>query len=145
VIGSTQVLTTLSWLVIAVFLTPVIWFVLQPYLRRWSRAERRAANLMRDVLTPEQCHQLLWCGYLEVPSPGFAGRVYRVPRTRGGFVQVMEDGKAVMRLCVQPVERLPDADVIILHKLMIEANEEYYLQKANKYLCVEPPAPVFGF
>jgi len=42
-----------------------------------------------------------------------------------------------MQLCVQPVERLPDADIVILHKLMIEANEESYLQKANKYLCID--------
>jgi hypothetical protein len=94
-------------------------------------------HLLRDVLTPEQCHQLLWRGYLEVPSPSAAGRVYRVPRTSDSFVQVIENGKAVMRLCVQPVERLPDADVVVLHKLMIEANEELYLQQANKYLCAD--------
>lgn len=139
--GSAQVLTTLSWLAIVIVISPVIWLVLQPYLRRWSRADRRAANLLHDVLTPEQCRQLLWHGYLEIPSPNAAGRVYRVPRARGGFVQVIEDGKAVMRLCVQPVERLPDADVIVLHKLMIEANEEHYLQKANKYLCVDQSPP----
>lgn len=130
-------LTTLSWLVIAAVISPVMWLILQPHLRGWSRAERRAANLLRDVLTPEQCRQLLWHGYLEVQSPSAAGRIYRVPRARGSFVQVIEDGKAVMRLCVQPIERLPDADVIVLHKLMIEANEEHYLQRANKYLCVD--------
>jgi len=32
---------------------------------------------------------------------------------------------------------LPDADVVVLHKLMIEANEENYLQKANKYVCID--------
>src|SRR2546429_2447478 len=53
------------------------------------------------------------------------------------YIQVIENGRAVMRLCVQPVECLPDADVVVLHKLMIEANEENYLQKANKYLCIE--------
>ncbi len=135
-------LTTLGWLIIVAVLTPVIWLIFQPYVRGWSRAERRATNLLRDVLTPEQCRQLLWHGYLEVPSPSAAGRVYRVPRARGGFVQVIEDGKAVMRLCVQPVERLPDADVIVLHKLMIEANEEHYLQRANKYLCVDLAPPL---
>ena len=129
--------TTLGWLVIAFAIAPVVWLILQPYLKAWSRDERRAANLLRDMLTPEQCHQLLWYGYLEVPSPSAAGRVYRVPRARGGFIQVIENGKAVMRLCVQPVERLPDADMIVLHKLMIEANEEHYLQKANKYLYVD--------
>jgi len=140
-----QVLAMLSWLLIAVVLAPVMWFVLQPTLRRWSRAERRAASLLREMLTPEECRQLLWHGYLEVPSPAIAGRVYRVPRARGSFVQVLEDGKAVMRLCVQPVERLPEADVVVLHKLMIEANEEVYLEKANKYLCAEQSAPAFGF
>lgn len=129
--------TALGWLIIILTIAPVVWLFLQPYLRGWLRAERRATNLLHDMLTPEQCHQLHWYGYLEVPSPHAAGRVYRVPRTRGGFVQVIENGKAVMRLCVQPVEHLPDADVIVLHKLMIEANEEYYLQKANKYLCVD--------
>jgi hypothetical protein len=131
------VITTLSWLVIVLALSPVLWLLIQPYIRGWSRAERRATHLLHDMLTPEQCHQLLWHGYLEVPSPSAAGRIYRVPRARGGFVQVIENGKAVMRLCVQPVEHLPDADVVILHKLMIEANEEHYLQKANKYLCID--------
>jgi hypothetical protein len=136
-IGSTQVLTTLGWLVIALAISPVLWLVLQPYLKNWSYAERRAAHLLRDVLTPEQCRQLLWHGYLEIPSPSSAGRIYRVPRARGEFVQVIENGKAIMRICVQPVERLPDADVVVLHKLMIEANEEFYLQNANKYLCAD--------
>jgi hypothetical protein len=131
------VFTTLGWLVIALAISPLLWLIIQPYLKGWSSAERRATHLLRDVLTPEQCRQLLWYGYLEVPSPSQASRVYRVPRARDGFVQVIENGKAVMRLCVRPVERLPEADVIVLHKLMIEANEEYYLQKANKYLCAD--------
>lgn len=132
----TQVLTALSWIVVALVISPMVWLIFQPYLRGWSRAERRAANLLRDTLTPEQCRQLVWRGYLEVPSPTEPQRVYRVPRTRG-YVQVMENGHVVMRLCVQPVECLPDADIVVLHKLMIEANEETYLQKANKYLCIE--------
>jgi hypothetical protein len=140
-----QVLATLSCLLIAMVLTPVAWFVLQPCLRRWSSAERRAASLLRAMLTPAECRQVLWHGYLEVHSPTTAGRVYRVPRARGSFVQVFDDGQPVMRLCVQPVERLPEADVIVLHKLMIEANEEVYLEKANKYLSPESSAPAFGF
>lgn len=135
--GSAQVLTTLGWLMIALAVSPVLWLIFQPYLKNRSYAERRATHLLRDVLTPEQCRQLLWHGYLEIPSPSSAGRVYRVPRARGEFVQVIENGKAIMRICVQPVERLPDADVVVLHKLMIEANEEHYLQNANKYLCAD--------
>ena len=132
----TQVLTTLGWIVVALAISPMVWLIFQPYLKTWSRAERRAAGLLRDVLTPEQCHQLAWRGYLEVKSPNEPERVYRVPRTRG-YIQVLEHGRAVMRLCVQPVESLPDADIVVLHKLMIEANEENYLQKANKYFIVD--------
>jgi hypothetical protein len=131
-----QVLTALCWIVIVLAVMPVLWLLLQPYIRGWSRADRRAADLLRDTLTPEQMHQLVWRGYLEIPSPTEPRRVYRVPKSRG-YVQVMENGRAIMRLCVQPVEYLPDADVIVLHKLMIEANEETYLQKANKYFCVD--------
>jgi hypothetical protein len=131
-----QVLTTLGWIVLALAISPMIWLIFQPYFKGLSSAERRAANLLHEMLTVEQCHQLSWRGYVEIPSPSTAQRVYRVPRSRG-YVQVIENGQAVMRLCLQPVEYLPDADVVVLHKLMIEANEEDYLQKANKYLCSE--------
>jgi hypothetical protein len=132
----TQVLTALGWIVIALAISPMVWLILQPYIKRWSRAERRATDLLRDILTPEQFRQLLWRGYLEIPSPTEPRRVYRVPRSKG-YVQVIENGRAIMRLCLQPVECLPDADVVVLHKLMIEANEETYLQKANKYVCID--------
>jgi hypothetical protein len=132
----TQVLTTLCWIIIALSISPMIWLIIQPYLKSWSQAERRAIDLLRDILTPEQMHQLLWRGYLEIPSPTAPQRIYRVPRNRG-YVQVLENGRATMRLCLQPVECLPDADVVVLHKLMIEANEENYLQKANKFLCID--------
>ena len=131
-----QVLTALCWIIIALAISPMVWLIFQPYFKGWSRAERRATDLLRDTLTPEQFRQLIWRGYLEVPSPTEPQRVYRVPRSKG-YVQVIENGRAIMRLCLQPVECLPDADVVVLHKLMIEANEETYLQKANKYLCVE--------
>ena len=132
----TQVLIALGWIVIALAISPMVWLIVQPYLRGWSPAERRATNLLRDILTPEQFRQLLWRGYLEIPSPTEPRRVYRVPRSKG-YVQVIENGRAIMRLCLQPVECLPDADIVALHKLMREANEETYLQKANKYICVD--------
>jgi hypothetical protein len=128
------VISMLCWGIIALALTPVIWLLLMPYMKGWSRAERRATDLLHEMLTPEQLRQLLWHGYLEIPSSTEPQRIYRVPRSKG-YVQVLENGHAIMRLCLQPVEFLPDADVVVLHKLMIEANEEVYLQKANKYLC----------
>ena len=97
-----QVLTTLGWVVLALAISPMLWLLFQPYFKGLSRAERRAGNLLRDMLTDEQCRQLAWRGYLEVPSPSTSQRVYRVPRTRG-YVQVLEHGRAVMSLCVQPI------------------------------------------
>jgi len=132
---SFQALAALCWVVIGFAIAPLLWLIAQPYLRGWSRAERRAGNLLRDTLTSEQLRQLTWRGYLEISSPTEPRRVYRVPRSKG-YVQVIENGRAVMRLCLQPVECLPDADIVVLHKLMIEGNEEAYLQKANKYACV---------
>jgi hypothetical protein len=131
-----QVLTGLCGIVIALAVSPIVWLLFQPYIKGWSRSERRAADLLRAVLTPEQLRQLLWRGYLELPSPTKPQRVYRVPKSRG-YVQVIDNGRTIMRLCLQPVECLPDADIVVLHKLMIEANEETYLQKANKYICID--------
>jgi len=131
-----QVLAILSWIIIALAISPMLWLIIRPYYKGLLRAERRAVDLLRDILTPEQFHQLTWRGYLEIPSPTEPHRVYRVPRSKG-YVQVIENGRAVMRLCLQPVESLPDADVVVLHKLMIEGNEKTYLEKANKYFCIE--------
>jgi len=131
-----QALTALCWVIIILAIAPMVWLIVQPYVKGWSRAERRAADLLRDTLTAEQFRQLIWRGYVEIPSPAEPQRVYRVPKSRG-YVQVIENGRPTMRLCLQPVECLPDADIVVLHKLMIEANEEIYLQKANKYFCLD--------
>src|SRR5437867_11035178 len=93
-----QVLTTLGWIVLMLAISPMIWLIFQPYFKSLSPAERRANGLLHDVLTPEQCRQLLWRGYLEVPSPTTAQRVYRVPRARG-YVQVIENGQIGRASC----------------------------------------------
>jgi hypothetical protein len=98
---------------------------------KWSEANRRANELLRSVLTSEQYRQLARNGYLDVPSPRDPGCVYRVPQAQG-LVMVIEQGKRKMSLCLQPLEWVPDADMVVMHKLMIEADEETYLQTANK-------------
>lgn len=95
-------------------------------------AESRAKALMREMLTDQQYQQLIKFGYLEILSPSFENRVYRIPGA-GGLVKVYERGCAVMELCLQPAEPLPDGDVVVMHKLMIEGNEQEYLQKANQF------------
>ena len=82
-------------------------------------------------LTHQQYRQLTRKGYLDIPSPRDPGCIYRVPRSQG-LVGVIERGKRKACLCLQPVEWVPDADVMVMHKLMIEADEETYLRTANK-------------
>ncbi|HLH63213.1 MAG TPA: hypothetical protein VKV20_16145 [Ktedonobacteraceae bacterium] len=96
-------------------------------------AKQRAGELLRSVLTPEQYKQLIGHGYIDIPSPSNPERIYRVPHS-AGRVQVRERGKLTMYLCLQPYEPVPDADVVVIHKLMIEADEEAYLQKANRFI-----------
>ena len=95
-------------------------------------AEARATALLEDLLTEDERRQLERDGYLGVPSPSRPGRTYRVPRHRGQ-VRVYEGRALVMTLCVGPVGRLPDGDVVLLHKLMIEGDEAEYLRAANRF------------
>ncbi len=112
------------------------WQVVDSY-RAWFSAKRRAGELLRAVLTPEQYNQLMRRGYIDIKSPRDQERTYRVPRGPG-LVRVIEKGRQTASLCLQPLERIPDADIVVMHKLMIEADEETYLQKANRLapLCI---------
>lgn len=94
-------------------------------------AERRAEQLLRDILSESDFQQITRRGYLEVRSPSFPNRVYLVPE-RQGPVTVYEQGRPIMRLCIQCVERVPDHDTVVMHKLMIEGNEQEYLRIANR-------------
>ncbi|HZU00482.1 MAG TPA: hypothetical protein VFA10_12500, partial [Ktedonobacteraceae bacterium] len=71
-----QVLTALCWIIIALAISPMVWLLFQPYVKGWSRAERRATDLLRDTLTAEQFRQLIWRGYVEIPSPTEPQRMY---------------------------------------------------------------------
>lgn len=95
-------------------------------------AETRARALLHEMLTDAECQQLMELGYLEVKSPSKAHRVYRIPGV-AGRVRVFERGREIVELCVQPTEALPNSDVVLLHKLMIEGNEEEYLARANHF------------
>jgi len=96
-----------------------------------------AEALLRDLLDEQEYQQLTQRGYLDVKSPADAKRVYRIPR-RQGLVQMYQDGVAVRDLCLQPVEPLPGADVIALHKLMIQGDEQEYLLHARHFAATHP-------
>ncbi len=102
-----------------------------------SLAQERALELLREVLDEREYEQVKRRGYLDIRSPSDPQRIYRIGR-HGGLVRVFEQGRAVRELCVQPTEPLPSNDVVVMHKLMIQANEQEYLTKANQFSLVFP-------
>lgn len=96
----------------------------------WQESERRAEALLSELLPAGELRRLREAGYLEVTSERHVGRVYRIPRYQGP-VAVYEEGSLTYLLCVRSVEPIPNADVVLLHKLMIEGDEEAYLEVAN--------------
>lgn len=97
----------------------------------------RAEVLLRDVLEESEYQQLAKRGYFDLRSPSDAERIYRIPRYCG-LVRMYEHGVVARELCVQPVEPLPTADTIAMHKMMIQGNEEEYLACARKYMPMYP-------
>ena len=95
-------------------------------------AESQAEALLRECLTAGEWDHLTQQGYLMVMSPSVAGRTYRIPRA-GGRPIMYEGVRPVAQLCIYPAEWLPQADVILLHLLMLQANEEQYLATANHF------------
>ncbi len=122
------------FVLLGIFAVVSIGCSLYSYLK-WSEDDRRANELLRSVLTCEQYSQLMLNGYLDIPSPRDPECVYRVPRGHEP-VKVIERGRLKESLCLQPLEWLPVDDHLVMHKLMIETDEETYLQTANKFAPV---------
>jgi hypothetical protein len=99
--------------------------------------EDRVDDLLQAVLDEEEYGMLAARGHLDVVSPANAARIYRIPRY-GGLVTVYEQDKAVLDLCLQPERPLPSGDVVVLHKLMIQANESEYLAIARPHPTLNP-------
>ena len=102
-----------------------------------TSTEECVDELLRAVLNETEIGVLTTRGHLDVVSPANAERIYRIPRY-GGLVTVFEQGRAVLDLCLQPERPLPSGDVVVLHKLMIQANEAEYLAIAREYPTLSP-------
>lgn len=131
------VLIMVARLLLALWQWPALSARVWPWLRMrpwWPvPAERTAEGLLRTSLSDQQYRRLCYTGFLDIASPACPGRTYRIPRGPGQ-VLVLEGGRITERLCVQPaVGGLPEADVVLMHKLLIEADEETYLQTANHF------------
>ena len=99
-------------------------------LRARQAAAQRAESLLREHLSDSQYQQLLANSYLEVPSRLHPGRSYWIPY-RPGRVTVYEAGRPDGQLCVIACDPVPQADLILAQKWLIEADERAYLALAN--------------
>lgn len=122
----------LTVVVLAILTTALLgWWLFLFRTTRWSAAAEGAGrSLLCGVLAAEEQQQLAQFGYLVVRSPSVPDRHYRIPAD-GGYVYAYEAGKGIMAICLQPVTSLPPSDVVLMHKLMIEGNEQGYLSQAN--------------
>jgi hypothetical protein len=102
-----------------------------------AATQHRAHMLLKGALTPDEYRQLDRNGYLDVRSQSDPEVWYRIPRETG-YVRIYRRDTPLMDLCLQPAEPLPKDDVILMHRLMIQCDEETYLETAIHY----PPWPV---
>ena len=101
------------------------------WIRRRRAASRRAEALVQRVLSEQERAQYRRDGFLEIPSQQVAGRRYRIPRN-GAPVAVLEPDGRVQYLCLQPETPVPREELVVIHKLLLEAAETQYWQRANR-------------
>jgi hypothetical protein len=93
-------------------------------------AERRAEDLLRLCLTPQQIDDLekRKCFYVEIEGPNFmtTGKKerYRIDRgSHGNVKQIDAKGSIIRSFCIQP-SGVPAGDILLTQKLWLEASEE---------------------
>lgn len=111
-------------------------------VRRWRRMQAReekdrekarkvARKLLRQNISPQ-----LWREFLrkkEFHVTGSDGRLYRVSHQIGSNVTLVVDGVDVARYCLVPKEHawIPEPDMMLAVKLMLETNARKFLRIAN--------------
>lgn len=110
-----------------------------------EEAEARAESLLRNSLTREEYESLQHEGFLPITSRLYPDRVYHVPRERrrvSVYQVVPNQPKPYYRklgeLCLIPCIQVPDADVVLTHKWLLEADERTYLATANWIASMYP-------
>jgi hypothetical protein len=61
---------------VGILLVPLTVYIIVA-VRRGPSADQQADELLRAVLTPEEYHQLILEGHVDIPSPSDPVRVYR--------------------------------------------------------------------
>jgi hypothetical protein len=99
--------------------------------RRRDAARQRARDLLCSTLTDQQREQLHKENAFDLEV---AGRIYRI-RPGRKVERLALDGKAEALFCIHPdfSHGLPEDDVALSQKLLLEADEAAFLRIANKF------------
>jgi hypothetical protein len=107
-------------------------------MKRQHMAHRRAEQLLHERLTPCEYKHLQRRGYLDIASRLNPHRYYRIPKHKGRvwvYESFMQGDAMLWRktgeLCLIAIEDVPEADLVLSHKWMIEGDEAAYLALAN--------------
>jgi hypothetical protein len=102
-----------------------------------EQAEKKAAKLLRDWLSPAQLAEYERDSSFTVTG-GATGIRYRIRQGRQQNIEELDaKGRAVRVLCFLPDGGLATGDVMLAQKIALETNEHYALQVANRF-PVEP-------
>jgi len=99
-----------------------------------SLAEKRAEKLLQQSLNDRQREELSSKGFftLRTVAENREERFYRIRRGRSRNIeQIDAGGRHLKTLCAHPAENVPDADTMLVQKLMLEAQEPEFLRIAN--------------
>jgi hypothetical protein len=121
---------------------------LRDLYRGWSlellangEAHREGLRLLKENLTPRQRDELEVFNYFDVVG-GVTGTPYRIHfGDRMNIDQLDARGKCSRVLCFVPEGQLPVGDTMLAQKLALELFETEVLEKANRVLPWQVPAP----
>ena len=95
-------------------------------------AEQKANQLLIENLNEAQRLQYERFGYFFVT--GQSGKRYRIKKGRNINIDILENRKVVKRLCAHPEIDCPNEDTMLIQKIMLEHNEQHFLNVANEWL-----------
>lgn len=94
-------------------------------------AEQKANQLLIENLNEAQRLQYERFGYFFVT--GQSGKRYRIKKGRNINIDILENRKVVKRLCAHPEIDCPNEDTMLIQKIMLEHNEQHFLNVANEW------------
>lgn len=109
--------------------------------RERDEAKRKAEELLRESLDREQREQFDATKWFYVISQ--SGKRYRIRNGWAGNVdELNEDDLIIAEYCIHPQEwGVPTEDNMLIQKLMLEADEERFLEIANRR-SINNPRPI---